>query len=211
MKRWSKRFLASTRGKVVQLLRRGSASVSDLAGALGLTDNAVRSHLQTLERDGIVAPSGKRPGVRKPETLYALTPEADQLFPQAYHLLFNHLLDALERRMAPGDVEALLSEVGRDLAATRESKPSSAPLRQRVEKAADLLKDLGGLVEVRENGDFLIQGYSCPLAAAVEHHPSVCRLAESLLSEVIQAPVTEVCDRSGPPRCAFQVKRSEED
>jgi predicted ArsR family transcriptional regulator len=208
MKRWSNRFLASTRGKVVQLLRRGSASVNELAEALELTDNAIRSHLNTLERDGLVAPSGKRPAVRKPETLYALTPDADQLFPQAYHLLLNRLLDAVARRMAPEEIERMLREVGRDLGTARGPSPPDATLRERVEKATEVLKGLGGLADIEENGGIMIQGYSCPLSAAVEHHPDFCKVAESLLSEVIQAPVHEMCDRSGPPRCAFRVEKT---
>jgi len=208
MTRWSHRFLASTRGKVVQLLRRGSASVNELAEALDLTDNAIRSHLNTLERDGLVAPTGKRAAVRKPETLYALTPEADQLFPQAYHLLLNRLLEAVARRMPQEEVERVLREVGRELGAAQRPSPADATLRQRVERAADVLKEIGGLAEISENGDIIIQGYSCPLSASVEHHPDVCKIAESLLAEVIQAPVHEMCDRSGPPQCAFRVDRS---
>lgn len=208
MKRWSKRFLTSTRGKVVQLLRRGSASVSELAEALDLTDNAIRSHLTTLERDGLVTPSGKRPGVRKPETLYALTPDADQLFPQAYHLLLNRILDAVGRRLSPKEVEVMLREVGRELGAANARTNTGLSMRERVDKAVDVLKQLGGLAEVRENGDFVIQGYSCPLSAAVEQHPEVCRLAESLLVEVVEAPVHEMCDRSGSPRCAFRIDKT---
>src|SRR5262249_31339515 len=71
------------------------ATVNELAEALNLTDNAVRSHLSTLERDGPVRQSGKRTAVRKPEVLYSLTPEAGQLFPKAYDLLFNQLLHSL--------------------------------------------------------------------------------------------------------------------
>jgi len=193
---------------VLLLRRRSSASVNDLAEALDLTGNAIRSHLSALERDGLVAPSGSRPGVRKPETLYALTPDADQLFPQAYHLLLNGLLEAMGRRMAPEEIERMLREVGRELGAAQAASPPGASLRDRVEKAAEVLEGMGGLADVRENGDFLLQGYSCPLAAAVEHSPEVCRLAESLLSEVIQAPVHEMCDRSGAPRCAFRIEKS---
>jgi predicted ArsR family transcriptional regulator len=48
----NQRFFASTRGRIVTLLRRSSHTVEELAQALDLTDNAVRAHLATLERDG---------------------------------------------------------------------------------------------------------------------------------------------------------------
>jgi predicted ArsR family transcriptional regulator len=67
---WRRRILASTRGKILALLRNGSHSVNELAETLGLTDNAVRSHLTSLERDGLVQEAGTRPGIRKPHILY---------------------------------------------------------------------------------------------------------------------------------------------
>jgi predicted ArsR family transcriptional regulator len=52
------KFFEGTRGKVVTLLRRGGRTVEGLARELGLTDNGVRAHLATLERDGIVRQRG---------------------------------------------------------------------------------------------------------------------------------------------------------
>jgi predicted ArsR family transcriptional regulator len=206
MSRWNDRFLASTRGRVVQILRRGEASVSELAGALGLTDNNVRAHLATLERDGLVREAGKRPGVRKPETLYALTPEAEQLFPKAYHLLLDVLLDLLGEQLPQEQLDALLRGVGRRIAAVRHEAVPEADLRTRVAQAVEVLKDLGGLAELEERGQrFVICGLSCPLAAAATHHPEVCLLAESLLSELIGAPVQQRCEHEGRPRCVFEI------
>lgn len=77
------RFFDSTRGRVVSLLRGKSGTVIELAEALGLTDNAVRAHLLSLERDGLVRQSGVQRGSRKPHFAYELTPEAERLFPKA--------------------------------------------------------------------------------------------------------------------------------
>src|SRR4028119_1918149 len=105
---WNKRFLASTRGRIIGLLRSSSRTVNELAAALNLTDNAVRSHLSTLERDGLVQQSGVRPGLRKPHAVYELTAEAEQLFPKAYAPLLNQVLDVLDERLAPEALEAVL-------------------------------------------------------------------------------------------------------
>jgi predicted ArsR family transcriptional regulator len=171
MERWSNRFLSSTRGQVVELLRRGEATVNELAEALSLTDNAVRSHLSTLERDGLVRQSGKRTATRKPEALYSLTPEAGQLFPKAYDLLFNQLLHSLESRITPAEKAKLLRDVGRRLAGARaplSGVPTEAELRERLKIAVGVLKDLGGLVELEDTGDeIVIRGFGCPLASVV--------------------------------------------
>src|SRR5919205_4412865 len=106
--RWDKRFFASTRGRIVALLRRATRTVDDLAQALGLTDNAVRAHLATLERDGLVHQEGVRRGSGKPAYAYALTPDAERLFPKPYAAVLDQLLDALDEHMVPEEVEAML-------------------------------------------------------------------------------------------------------
>jgi predicted ArsR family transcriptional regulator len=196
---------------VVALLRQREDTVNELAEALRLTDNAVRSHLSTLERDGLVRQSGKRTATRKPEALYSLTPEAEELFPKAYDLLFNQLLHSLESRIAPAEKGELLREVGRRLAGFRAplfKGPTEAELRERLKIAVDVLKDLGGLAELEDTGDeIVIRCFSCPLASVVKEHPEVCQLAETLLAEIIGVPVREACVRNGAPRCLFRLRK----
>jgi predicted ArsR family transcriptional regulator len=61
------------------------------------------------------------------------------------------------------------------------------------------------LATTLERGAYLIQGYSCPLAALTPEHPEVCRMAETLLTEVAGVSVYERCDRGERPRCCFEV------
>src|SRR5438094_580908 len=51
----------------------------------------------------------------------------------------------------------------------------------------------------------LIRGVLCPLAAITEKHPSACLVIESLVHELVDAPVHECCDRTGRPRCCFEI------
>ena len=76
---WRERLFKSTRGKILELLRTRERTVNELADALRLTDNAVRAHLASLERDRLVVLSGMKPGIRKPHTTYSLGPEAEHL------------------------------------------------------------------------------------------------------------------------------------
>jgi predicted ArsR family transcriptional regulator len=201
--RWDQRFFASTKGQVVALLRRGVATVEELARELGLTDNAVRSHLAALERDGLVAQSGVRRGTGKPAYTYALTPDAERLFPKAYGALLSLMLDVLSERLPPDTLDDVLREMGHRLAVGQAA--STGDLRTRVDGGVALLGELGGLAEVEEqDGGYVIVGCSCPLAAAVTGHPETCLLAEALLADVIGAPVRQMCDTQGL-RCRFEV------
>lgn len=204
---WDQKFFRSTRGRIVTLLRRSGRTVEELARELGLTDNGVRAHLATLERDGIVRQRGsvrRGSGGGKPAYVYELTPEAEDLFPKAYEPVLRQLLDVLSERLGPEELEAVLRSVGRRIA--EEQGVSGDSVRPRLEAAVGVLNEMGGLAEVEErNGGFVIRGYSCPLAAVIPDHPEMCRMAETLLTELAGVPVHEHCDRGESPRCRFEV------
>ena len=203
------RFFDSTRGQIVTILRSSACTVEDLAEKLNLTDNAVRAHLATLERDGLVRQSGLRRGPRKPHFTYVLSDEADKLFPKAYDALLNQLIAVLKNRLSPPEIEAVLREVGRAVAVEASGR-SDGNLETRVQNAVRVLEAIGGSAEVEKHGDkIVIRGNGCPLAAAVSVHPEVCHLAETLVAEVVKAPVVEHCDREGRPSCRFEVTLKE--
>jgi predicted ArsR family transcriptional regulator len=200
----NQRFFASTRGQIITLLRRASRTVDELAQALNLTDNAVRAHLATLERDGIVQQRGVRRGSGKPASVYDLAPEAEQLFPKAYIPVLQQVLAILSERLPTDEVETLLREAGRRIAA--QWKVPSGELRVQMEAAVEVFTELGGMAELeQDDGNYAIRGYSCPLAALLPGHPEVCRLTETLLTELVGVPVQEHCEYDGVPRCCFTV------
>jgi predicted ArsR family transcriptional regulator len=200
-----KRFFESTRGQIVTMLRASPCTVDELAGKLDLTDNAIRAHLLTLERDGLVRQSGLRRGPRKPHFTYALTPEADALFPKAYDALLNQLIAVLKNRLEPAEIEEVLREVGRAIASGA-PEGEGADLEKRIHTAVRVLETLGGATEIEHGDDqIVIRGHGCPLAAAVSVHPEVCHLAETLVAEIVKVPVKEHCDRSESPKCRFEI------
>jgi predicted ArsR family transcriptional regulator len=204
---WDQKFFDSTRGQTVTLLRRSGRTVDELAKTLGLTNNGVRVHLATLERDGLVRQRGSvRPGSGggKPAYVYELTAEAEDLFPKAYEPVLGHLLDVLSDGLGSEESEALLRDVGRRIARGR-GVPDDG-VRPRLEEAVAILNELGGLAELEEHEEgFVIRGYGCPLAGVTPDHPEACRMAETLISELAGTPVYEHCDRGAKPRCCFEV------
>jgi predicted ArsR family transcriptional regulator len=205
-----KRFFESTRGRIVTLLRGTTKTVNELAQQLELSDNAVRAHLLSLERDGLIKQNGLQRGTRKPHLAYSLTEEAEHLFPKAYDALLNQLIAVLKARLPPMALEEVLREVGRSLAGAQAASRKNGDMGSRIARALVALEAIGGAARVeKENEKLVICSESCPLATAVAEHPEVCRLAETLLSEIIGVKVREHCDREGSPRCRFEVTGSE--
>lgn len=203
----NKRFFESTRGRIVALLRGSECTVNDLAEKLQLTDNAVRAHLLSLERDGLVRQSGIRRGTRKPHFAYVLTDEADHLFPKAYDALLGQFIAVLKERLTPKAFKDALRAVGRSLAKQQTPAPDArAPLKSRVQKALKTLAALGGNPRLdKEDGSLVIRSTSCPLSAVVRQHPETCQMVETFISEVTSTNAHEQCDRVNTPQCAFVI------
>jgi predicted ArsR family transcriptional regulator len=215
------------------MLRRGERTVEELAAELGVTDNAVRAQLQTLEREGVVHQSRiRRDGtVGKPATMYAIHPDAEALFSAAYAPVLGALLATLEDRMTQRQLDAVFRDVGRRLSeATRNVSPegsegagedaggsrggsvSTKQLEARVRNAAAALTALGGDIDVERSADgFRLRGHACPLLKAVQIQPKTCRAIEELVARLTGVEVRGCCERSGGERgtakCCFEVKR----
>ncbi len=189
---WNTRLLASTRGRILALLRTGNRTVNELAAALGLTDNAVRAHLLSLERDRLVRQSGTRRGTRKPHATYGLSAGADYIFPKAYGTLLNHFLAVISNRLS----SPMMRDVGQVLAGNYLDRLKGLSRPERIEVALGVLQDLGGSARFDKTGgkQFIYGHNGCPLAAVTAGHPDACLIAESLLSKIIGIRAKKCCE-----------------
>lgn len=202
----------ATRGRLLALLRESAWTVDDLAARLDLTDNAVRFHLAALEQEGGVAKSGvkRRSGAGQPATLYSLTRAADEAFSRAYAPVLAACVEELHAIMSGTQLAAFLERVGKRLAGGM--KDTSDSLRNRVTGASDLLNSLGGITAVERSKDtYRIVGRACPLASAVEADHCVCAVVTALVSSVVDSEVRECCNRSGRPKCCFEISSREKE
>ena len=196
--------LAGTRGRIIDLIRRSQPTATEIADRLELTYNAVRVHLTALERDGLIRKAGLRRGETRPSATYELASGVEDALSRAYMPFASHLMRALGDRLPDQELTELMRDVGRRLAA--EWPQPRGPVTQRVDEASALLQELGAPNEVQRSGHALrIRGFGCLLAAAVHGQPHVCHAMESLLGELVGAPVHECCERGAQPRCCFEI------
>ncbi len=202
---WQRQLGETTRGRVVTALRRGERSVEELARLLRLTDNAVRAHLATLLREGVVRIVGvRRDGsVGKPATVYSVAEKGSALFSSAYSPLLSALLAELGQCLPPPQLEAILRSAGRRMAPPVSAR---ATLAERARASAAFLIGLGAEADLVETAEgYEIRGYGCPLSDVVSECPVTCGAVEELLSDVTGTAVREQCDRTGTPRCRFLI------
>jgi predicted ArsR family transcriptional regulator len=197
----------TTRGRILGLLQRGGLTAGELATSLGLTATAIRAQLTAMDRDGLVERAGRRAGATRPSSVYVLTAAAAQLLSRAYLPFLTELVTACSAGLPSAQVDQLMRAAGRNLAAGM-PRPHGK-LAARVEAASALLdREFGAATSVESNGAYVIRGNSCPLAALTAEHPRVCLAIESVLTEIVGAPVEERCDRGDRPACCFEIAKS---
>ena len=193
-----------TRERILRLLLAGEHTVESLAGRLSITENAVRSQLQLLEREGLAEVRGEVRGTRRPAALYALRQGAEAQFSRAYPLAFSLLVRVLSQRLGPGEFERTMRELGRTMAAGG-PRANGSPL-ERVEAARRLLRDLGSETILSERDRRLvISGDSCPIGEAVAADGRSCISMAAMIEELTGLQVTERCQRGDRPRCQFEI------
>jgi len=202
---FDERFFESTRGKIVKLLWHSDRTVNDLSAELSLTDNAVRAHLLSLERDGVVESGGTVKGFRKPHFTFKLSDKGRRLFPRSYDSLLIRFLDALKSRLSPATIGDVLRDTGLRLAGN-DHRNGESDFDEKVQTALSSLKELGGAATlVEQDNQTFLKSEDCPFAEAVKEHPEICKVTESFLSETLGRTVSEKCDKGSAPKCRFLI------
>ncbi|MER8236698.1 metalloregulator ArsR/SmtB family transcription factor [Streptomyces sp. NPDC101490] len=182
----------STRNRVVRsILDHGPSTVADLAGRLGLTQAAVRRHLDSLVGENVVEAREKRVyGTRtrgRPAKVFALTDCGRDALDQSYDSLAVEALRWIERN-AGG--EAAVAAFARDriesqAGAYREAVEAVEPER-RAEALAKALTADGYAATARNApvGEQLCQ-HHCPVAHVAEQYPQLCEAETEFFSRLL--------------------------
>jgi predicted ArsR family transcriptional regulator len=202
------RFFQSTRGKIVSALRRRhAASAVDLAGEFGLSTNAVRQQLLTLERDGYVAERAVRRGPTKPTLEYSLTPSAETLFPQRYDLMLNAVLRQVKDKFGNDALDTVLEGMGQRAVEKYRAKMTAPDAKGRATELAAALRDEGVEADVIElDGVLQLREHNCPYAQTVTEHPEVCSIIHTVLHDVAPGSKQVESIATGGETCRFEIK-----
>ena len=134
----------STRREIINLLRVvGPLTVGELGERLHITHVAVRRHLTSLERDGLVTSVQQRLPMGRPTRVYSLTEAADNLFPKKYGAMMVELLDFMHDT-DPALVEDFFRRRGEELVARYGGDVDGDTLSERVEQLAAIVDELSG-------------------------------------------------------------------
>ncbi|GAA3874709.1 transcriptional regulator [Streptomyces sedi] len=193
---------STTRRRVARsVLDHGPSTAAQLAERLGLTQAAVRRHLDALVADALVEPREKRVygsrGRGRPAKVFALTDQGRDAFDQAYDQLAVEALRWIERAAGGGERgAAAVLDFARAWAAAQAERYRSlverVPPEERARALADALSRDGYAAAARgvasPSGEQLCQ-HHCPVAHAAASYPQLCDAETEVFSELLGSHV----------------------
>ncbi|RFU82444.1 ArsR family transcriptional regulator [Streptomyces triticagri] len=214
----------STRNRVARsILDHGPSTVAELAGRLGLTQAAVRRHLDALVADTVVEPREQRVyGARtrgRPAKVFALTDCGRDAFDQSYDQLAAEAIGWIARSAGGGEAgEAAVAAFARArLAAHAEEYRrliDAVPPEERAMALAKALSADGYAATARsapgrQQGEQLCQ-HHCPVAHVAEQYPQLCEAETEFFGSLLGTHVQRLATIAhGDGVCTTFIPRTE--
>jgi predicted ArsR family transcriptional regulator len=177
---------------LLHLKRGGELSVGELCKILGITSMAVRRHLASLQKEGLLESRMERQPRGRPTYRYKLTDKAESLFPSGFQNLAIDLLDLVYEQTGHKGVMELLKRRNGRLADRLMWRVENKSVRQRVEEVAKIFCEFGYMTEweTLPDGNFIIYQRHCAVHDLANQYRQLCILEPKLMENLLGMKVT---------------------
>ena len=205
--------LSDTKRRIIERLKRvESATATDLAEEFGLTDTALRQHLDALEEVGMVTRSIAEPtGRGRPPVHWQLGAAAAAAFPDRHGELTVDLITSMRATLGDKALDRVIAaRADRQAAGYALALADTKDVAVRVRRLADMRTDEGYLAEVATDGDaFILIEHHCPIRDAAAACGALCNAELEAFQRALGSDVTVTRTRhllAGDRRCAYRVE-----
>ena len=201
-----------TRRAIIKLLKtEGPIDSAQLAKRLGLTAMAVRQHLYSLQREGLVSAEQRPVPIGRPAKFWRLTREADRLFPEAYAELSVALIDSVKDAFGDEGLERVLTSrcARQRMDYGKRIRPNDS-LEKKLQELAKVRTEEGYMADIKTEGEgsYLLIENHCPICAAANACQGFCATELDLFRSVLGPGISvERAEHiiSGDHRCVYRV------
>ena len=199
----------AVRQHILEILKeRSSATVAELAGNLRMAPVSVRHHLDILQGDNLICVKRleRNGSVGRPQQVYALTPEANDHFPDNFAALAAGLLRQLKHILPPEQVEHAFKAMAHDFCGGFvASELADLPAEQRLDRVTAFLNERGYLARWEEDdgpqGGYLLHKCNCPYAGISSEHNELCLMDQALINELVGQPNARIVSMADKGTC----------
>lgn len=165
-------------------------TAKELAELFGLTPNALRRHLDSLEAEGLVRYRREVRGVGAPTHAYSLTESGEALFPQGHAAVLAAVLESVRETAGPEGVVALARRQWLGYVQQASPRLQELPLHERAQLVAELRSSQGFMAEaVAGDGATVIREHHCAIKDVAERFPEICAAEHEFVERMLAVPV----------------------
>ena len=204
--------LSGAKRRIIERLKRAeSATAPELAAEFGLTDTAIRQHLEALEGaelvERVTGPSVRR---GRPPVHWRLAPSASSLFADRHGELSVELIASIRTALGEDALDQVVrARAARQLVVYQSALKGSSSLADRVQRIAQLRTAEGYLAEAVESGDDItLVEHHCPIRDAAESCAGLCSAELDLFQRALGKDVLVAREQhllDGGQRCSYRV------
>ncbi|WP_152398005.1 helix-turn-helix transcriptional regulator [Paenibacillus cellulositrophicus] len=202
----------STRDKILQMLKtKGELSAKEITEFIGITSMAVRRHINTLEKEGLIESKTIRQPMGRPSAIYRLTEQAEDFFPNKYHSLTLDLLGELEQDAGTEMVNHLFDRRGDSLLKNHAGKMEGKDFAEKVEQLAEIQNENGYMVELQKNNEdeYTLFEHNCPISQIAKKYNHACACELKLFESLLGAEVSrDECLAMGDRKCVYKIRKA---
>lgn len=200
-----------TRKRIIVLLKKAdNLTVAELSKEIGITPMAIRQHLMSLEKKGMITYTARKYGIGRPVFHYRLTNKATEMFPKAYASLALDILNAIEDMDGRKKVDRLfMRRKDKQLQEKMAALESVHDLDEKVSSFSRMLNNEGYMVDVsKDEAGYTIRQYNCLLQGVSTAFPEACKYELDLYSQIFDRRIVRSeCQTDGAHSCTYLIPK----
>jgi DeoR family suf operon transcriptional repressor len=203
---------SSTRDEILYMLKtQKKLTVTVMAKQLGITEMAVRRHLNTLERDQYIESTLVRQAIGRPINVYKLTILGEDLFPRDYKKMALGFLKDIKEIAGTGLIDQLFENRQGRLRQQYQKRLENKSFDEKIAELAKLQNENGYMVEYekKNDGSYFFKEYNCPISEVAKDYHKACNCELELFRDVLgtEKVVSRGCMAHGDDSCDYEITR----
>jgi DeoR family suf operon transcriptional repressor len=203
---------SSTKQEIINMLKiQKRLTVSEMAKQLGITEMAVRRHLNTLERDQLVRTTLVRQAMGRPMNVYELSEKGEELFPQNYKQIALDFLKDIESVAGRDVVEKLFQNRKERIKQMYEEQFANKSFDEKMVELAHIQNKHGYMTELKkdEDGTYHFIEHHCPIAEVAKDYQAACDCELELFQQLLGTSkvTSQACMAKGDDVCHYEIKK----